>query len=102
MSEMTNNRNTEAENLSVRDIWFRGTHSVLPSGEITYFICQYLKEIFPDAPGEPSYMVCTQRDTVVDNIAGFCNMDCEHFGMCRTCRGFSADRCHQCFIPRDE
>ena len=75
---------------------------MLPSGEITYFICQYLKEIFPDAPGEPSYMVCTQRDTVVDDIAGFCNMDCEHFGMCRTCRGFSADRCHQCFIPRDE
>ncbi len=100
MSEMTNS-NPKAANAVAQDIWFRGAHNQLSSGEICYFICQYLEERFPDSPEEQPYMFCTQRGAVADNPAEFCGMDCEHFGMCRTCRGFSAVRCQSCVTPRE-
>lgn len=100
MSEMKN-KNTKLPESVSQDIWFRGIHSRLSSGEICYFICQYLEERFPDTPQEQPYLFCTQRGAVVKDSADFCGMDCEHFGMCRTCRGFSAVRCQNCVTPRE-
>lgn len=45
---------------------------------------------------------CKHKKIRIENVSEFCNMDCEEYGRCRTCAGFSAVRCQDCDIPRPE
>ncbi len=98
---MNEKQSEKKSSITSRDFWFRGVHSETPSGEACYFICNYLEERYSSTPEEPPFFtVCSQRNIRVEDPSETCNMECDVFGRCETCRGFSADRCHECAVPR--
>ena len=81
------------------DQWFRGRADEFEPGKITYFICQFYNENFRDPDTGEFYKKCTKKDIRFDD-GPLCSMDCEEYGWCKNCRGFSAVRCDECTIPR--
>jgi len=92
-------REQEQRNRYVKldDQWFGGQYQDTDSGGRCYFICDYLENRFD---GQRPYTYCTQKEMIVEDPKLVCNMDCEHYGRCQTCRGFTAVRCHACEVPR--
>lgn len=82
------------------DQWFGGQYQDSDSGGRCYFICDYLENRYDDLSEAPSYTYCTQKEIKIDDVKLVCNMDCEQYGSCNTCRGFTAVRCHACEVPR--
>ncbi len=85
---------------SRHDLWHGGVQETSPSGRPVFFICEYLDKMHHDEETDEYYKFCKQKKIRVDNIADVCNMDCEEYGKCDTCAGFSAVRCQDCDIPR--
>ena len=79
------------------DKWFGGVSQKTDSGETTYFICEHLRDREID---HVSRQVCTAKNIVSDNLDEVCNLDCEVYGKCDNCRGWTAIRCEACVIPR--
>ena len=85
---------------SRHDLWHGGVQETSPSGRAVFFICEYLDKMHHDEETDEYYKFCKQKKIRVDNIPDVCNMDCEEYGKCDTCAGFSAVRCQDCDIPR--
>lgn len=82
------------------DIWFQGKSSKNDSGAETYFICQYLDKTYYNKDTKEFYPFCKHKNIRVDKSSDVCNMDCDQYGTCATCAGFSAVRCQECEVPR--
>ncbi len=82
------------------DVWHGGQSIKLASGGSTYFICQELDKMHQDAETGEIYTYCRKKGIRVDNPADVCSLECDVFGRCETCNGFSAVRCQECEIPR--
>ena len=82
------------------DTWFGGKADKTASGADTYFICQYLDKNYRNYETKETYKFCKHKQIRVDNISEHCNMDCDQYGRCATCGGFSAIRCQECEVPR--
>jgi len=59
----------------------------------SYFVCEFRKDL------DDGRMHCKKFDKPLESKAD-CNMDCEEYGYCENCRGFSAIGCEVCVIPR--
>lgn len=81
------------------DQWFRGRVDEFEPGKFTYFICEYYKESYRNPETGEFYPVCIKKNLRFDD-GPLCSMDCEEYGRCSNCRGFSAVRCDECTIPR--
>ncbi len=88
------------KSLASSDFWFRGISNEMESGEITFFICENLDDVLDDKTFNFKTHRCRVTGEEAVNASEICTMDCEHFGMCDNCKGFSAVRCQECFIPR--
>lgn len=91
--------NKENSNIS-KDIWFGSVGDTLPNGETTYFICEYKDKYHYDEVIKDFILFCNHKQQPILNIEEECNLNCDMYGRCRTCNGFSAVRCSECFIPR--
>lgn len=101
MSEIKNKIDKEQKNRLVgSDFWFRGVSNEMESGEITYFICENLENVLDDKTFNFKTHRCRLTGIESAEASDICTMDCEHFGKCDNCKGFSAIRCQACFIPR--
>lgn len=87
---------------SRHDMWHRGEESISASGAPIFFICEHLEKMHYDEEKEEYCKFCNYKNIRVEDPAEVCNMDCEEYGRCRTCAGFSAVRCQDCDIPRPE
>ncbi|MCI8284658.1 MAG: hypothetical protein HFE90_05240 [Firmicutes bacterium] len=93
-----NNTITSKSNMTA-DMWFRGRYNTTDSGDVTFFICEYLEDTHYNADtGDFFTHYCKMKKRQIEPDE--CNMDCEPYGKCETCRGFSAVRCQDCVIPR--
>lgn len=83
-----------------KDSWFGGRSAVGPNGGPDYFICMYLDDMhYDEETGEYGPYCKHNNVSMKDKV---CSLDCDQYGYCRTCRGFSAIRCQDCDIPRIE
>lgn len=89
---------TEKSNMK-HDIWFSGKGDVLQDGTVTYFICEHLNPAYYDEKEKDFHQRCMYLGKNFDGDPE-CGMDCEMYGKCDNCRGFSAVRCQECTIPR--
>ena len=87
---------------SRHDLQHGGEQDTSASGAPIYFICEYLEKLHHDEETDEYYKFCKHKKIRIENVSEFCNMDCEEYGRCRTCAGFSAVRCQDCDIPRPE
>ena len=97
---MSKNKTVQMKKNIGHDIWFNGIANKNDSGADNYFICQYLDRIYYNQDTKEFYTFCRHKEIRVDDIAAVCNMDCDQYGACDTCAGFSAIRCQDCEIPR--
>lgn len=79
------------------DKWFAGASQKTSSGETTYFICDHFLDKEIDGV---STKFCRLKNMAIDNIDDVCNLDCDLYGKCDNCRGWTAIRCEACVIPR--
>lgn len=97
---MSDIKTVNLDRSSRHDLWHGGQQSESSSGKPIFFICEYLDKMHHDEETDEYYKFCKIKNIRVENIADFCNMDCEEYGKCDTCAGFSAVRCQDCDIPR--
>ena len=78
-------------------IWMHGNKN-----DKSYFVCQYRDDmhLMPDAPVNSEYVIFCKKYNKVLESTDECNLDCDEYGYCDTCRGFSAVGCQVCEIPR--
>ena len=83
------------------DQWFSGKTDYMGAhGKPSYYICQYTDKhhYFTDTKTFDAY--CKWHKLPLAEVV--CGPDCPEFGYCRTCSGFSAIRCAECDIIREE
>ncbi len=83
-----------------KDIWFSGVGDTLSDGNITYFICEYRDKFHYDEAAKDFSLYCNYKKKPLKDLTSECTMDCDMYGRCQNCNGFSAVRCSECFIPR--
>lgn len=83
-----------------KDIWFDGVGDTFEEGRVTYFICEYKDNYYYDDVEKKFIVLCKYKNKPLTDIASECNMNCDMYGRCQTCNGFSAVRCSECEIPR--
>ena len=93
----TNEKN--ANYVDKNDIWFTGQKDVLEDGNSTFFVCKYYDDYFYDDKSSSFVKYCKLNNIVFSDGPG-CSMECDQYGRCETCRGFSAIRCQNCYVPR--
>lgn len=87
----------EVSPAQTHDHWHHGESELSPNGLLTYYMCAHYDKLHWDE--ENGYTTwCKHFDRFEDGSN--CNMDCDQYGMCDTCGGFSAVRCAECDIPR--
>ena len=67
-----------------------------------YYVCQYRDDVHRD-PADTNgnkFIVWCKRFERELNEDFDCSMDCEEYGYCETCRGFSAVGCQVCEVPK--
>ena len=79
-----------------KTVWMHGNKN-----DNSYFICEYRKDSYvPEGnPLNESVIWCAKFEKELESKDA-CNLDCEEYGYCETCRGFSAVGCQVCEIPR--
>ncbi len=82
------------------DIWFSGKYDITPNGGITYFVCQYFDKMHYNEERKEYETYCKYYEKPSDGSE--CNIECDQYGRCETCNGFSAVRCQECEIVRPE
>ena len=92
--------NSKENNNPNKDIWFDGACDTLPNGERTYFICEYKDKFHYDEATKDFILFCKHKQQPMVNAKEECTLDCDMYGQCKTCNGFSAVRCSECYIPR--
>lgn len=65
----------------------------------SYFICQHLDTWHQNADTGEYETYCKYHQRPIGEEE--CNLDCDQFGYCATCAGFSAFNCQSCVIPRE-
>lgn len=68
----------------------------------SYFYCEFLDRMYRD-PEEPEKRIlfCKKFEKKLTDKSD-CTMDCEIYGRCDFCNGFSAIGCQVCEIPRPD
>lgn len=88
----------EVSPAKTHDLWHGGKFDIAPSGNPTYFLCQFLDKTHYDEETKTFFSWCKHFRRPEDGSS--CTMDCDQYGRCETCGGFSAVRCSECDIPR--
>ncbi len=89
----------KANYVDKNDIWFTGQKDVLEDGNATFFVCQFYDDYHYDEQTSAFVKYCKKDDRVFTDEV-LCSMKCDQYGRCETCRGFSAIRCQNCYVPR--
>ena len=97
---MSGKNTNGADYVRVNDIWFTGREDVLEDGNTTFFICKSYDEYHMDEKTGDFVKYCKHKGVLFAD-GPECSLECDQYGRCETCRGFSAIRCQNCFVPRD-
>ncbi len=83
-----------------QDQWFGTQNIKLDNGGYSYFICESYDKYHRDPETRRFVTYCSLKNVPIEEAN--CGMDCEKYGRCSTCVGFSADRCIACDVIRPE
>jgi len=82
-----------------RDIWFCGASNLNgPNGKPCYYMCDQVDKLHHFTETNTYGQFCKFRQKPMSEVT--CDENCEKFGYCDTCAGFSAIRCQECDIIR--